>query len=92
MKDHVKASKTGSVEIKVSAAKEDREALLSSFQKCQTGQCGCPTAEYSKIENMDVAVDESSINIHIEPKLDETIDISEVEKCLAWTRDHVQRK
>jgi len=92
MKHQIKTTKTGSVEISVDVSEEERAKVMSSFEACQRGQCGCPTQAYSKVGKMDLTADEDGININLEPIDGAVIETAEVEKCMTWTKDQLQEK
>ena len=73
------------LKIEVRAAAGEQEQLLSEFQKCQQGQCSCPTEEYKKLDSMDLDVSDGAINIQLTAKESESIDLLEITRCLEHT-------
>ena len=82
MKHTVKTTQDGVVEIDVSAQSAERPKLMENLQQCQSGQCGCPTDAYDRIEDIALSQDATVIHMRLKPKDGETIDAAEVEKCL----------
>lgn len=80
-------SDTG-LEIEVSAKAGEKDLLLGEFQKCQQGQCTCPTEEYKKLEAMAVELDDGFIRIQLTPKEFQAFDKFEIARCL----EHTTRK
>lgn len=77
------------LKIEVKAPTEGQELLLSEFQKCQEGQCSCPTEEYKKLAAMELDVSDEVINIQLVAKDSETIDKEEIARCLEHTTNKV---
>ena len=91
MKSSIRKSPNGTMDIKVDAQPEQKAELLNGFQKCQNGQCGCPTDEYKNIENINVQDDGDTIHITLQAKADVDIDQAEVEKCLDWMKTETEK-
>jgi hypothetical protein len=89
MKYKIDEKETG-IDISVSDAKNDKQKLLDAFRECQEGRCSCPTDEYRKLASLEVAQDESGIQLHLKSKDGEVINKSEIEKCLAYTSERVK--
>ena len=79
----------GEVNIEVTETKGNQEKLLHAFQECQEGRCTCPTQEYSKLNSLEIDNDEDKIRLKLKPKPEEKFDISEVSKCLEYTKGKV---
>jgi len=80
------------IEIKISDVKENQEELLKSFELCQKGQCGCPTDEYKKLQNLNISSSENEIMLNLEAKDGEKLNKSEIEKCIDFTVKKVKKK
>ncbi|HKJ26316.1 MAG TPA: hypothetical protein VJ965_01645 [Anaerolineales bacterium] len=71
------------IEVKASAGQEQQ--LLDEFQKCQQGQCSCPTDEYKKLEKMDLDMKDGEIQIQLTAKQDQKFNREEITRCLEHT-------
>lgn len=63
----------------------EEQELLDELEKCQQGQCSCPTDEYKKLDSMELEQKEGSIKIQLTAKSDQTLDKEEITKCLEHT-------
>jgi hypothetical protein len=62
-----------------------QDQLLEAFEKCQSGQCACPTTEYGKLASMEVEQGEDLVRLRLEPKPGKRFDTSEIAACLEYT-------
>lgn len=91
MKHKIEPTNAGVVDIAVNVQGQEQAKLLDGLQQCQSGNCGCPTREYEKLDNIDVAADSNGVRIRLEAKPNAEIDTQEVEKCLNWMSDQVKK-
>ena len=78
------------IDISVTDAENDKQKLLEAFRECQEGRCSCPTNEYKKLASLEVAHDETGIQLRLKSKKGEVIDKTEIEKCMAYTSERVK--
>ncbi len=83
--------KKGGIDIKVADVEGDKEKLLEAFRECQEGRCSCPTAEYQKLQSLEVEQSGDCIDLRLKSKPGETIDKAEIEKCLGYTAERVKK-
>ena len=69
----------------------DPSAVLGALQECAQGRCTCPTSQYEKLESVDIAPGQDSVNIVLTPKAGETIDREAIDKCLEYTAGKTRR-
>lgn len=77
------------IEIDIKELEGKEVQLLEAFQECREGRCTCPTEEYQKVAAMTATNVDDQIQLSIKAKDDETIDTSEIEKCLDYTKKRV---
>ena len=87
MKRIVKSNSEG-LTIEVSDTSGQQEQLLAEFKACQEGRCSCPTNEYEKLDSLDIEAVSGNIRLTLKPKSGQTLDSSEIQKCL----DHTEKK
>ena len=73
------------LKIEISEIAGEQQQLLGEFQKCQQGQCTCPTDEYKKLEGMELKQNDEGIQIQLIVKADEKFDKEEITRCLDYT-------
>lgn len=78
------------VNIEVTESKGKQNKLLQAFQECQEGHCTCPIQAYSKLDALEIATDEDSIKLKLKSKPDAKFDLSEIGKCLEYTKGKVR--
>jgi len=83
------ATKQNGIQIDVADVKDKKEELLEAFNECSEGRCTCPTEEYKKLESLDIADGDDTIQLVLKAKAGEHIDTNEIEKCLDYTRKRV---
>jgi len=76
--------------IEVTESKGKQNRLLHAFRECQEGHCTCPTQEYSKLDALEIATDEDTIKLKLKSKPDLKFDLSEIGKCLEYTKGKVR--
>ena len=79
------------IKINVTDLNGKKEQLLEAFQECSEGRCTCPTQEYQRVESLDVISSDNVIQLSIQAKVDQEIDIAELEKCLEYTQRRVSQ-
>lgn len=89
MKSRVTRQSNG-VQIQVSEVGEHADQLMEAFQECREGRCSCPTTEYDKVASIDVAQSEDGISLTVTSKDGTQIDVAEIEKCLAHTKQRIE--
>ena len=89
MKYEVSTSQNGLI-INVEVPDKRKEKLLEEFSNCQQGKCSCPTEEYKKLESLSVENFEDKISLTLKPKLDQSFDINEINKCLNYTSSKIE--
>ena len=82
-------SNDDTLDIEVTAARENQDKLLQAFNECREGRCSCPTREYSKLDSMEIASNEDKISLKLKSKPGLKFDESEIGKCLEYTRGKV---
>lgn len=90
MKYNVDEKKDG-IDITVADVGNDKQKLLEAFRECQEGRCSCPTAEYKKLQSLEVEQGGDGIQLRLKSKPGETIDKAEIEKCLGYTAERVKK-
>lgn len=80
------------IDISVKNVKNNKDRLLAAFQECQEGRCSCPTSEYTKLESLEVALDDQGLRLRLTPKNGLQIDTSEIERCLLYTSERVEEE
>ena len=88
MQAHITKNQNG-LDIDIKELGGKKEQLLEAFQECSEGTCTCPTDEYKKLQALHVIDNGDTIQLSLEAKEGEHIDTSEIEKCLAYTRQRV---
>ena len=77
------------IDIDITDVEGKKDQLLEAFHECSEGRCTCPTQEYEKMETLEIADTENSIELSIRAKEGTEIDTKELEKCLEYTRKRV---
>lgn len=77
------------LEIEVTDVEGKVDKLVEAFQECSEGHCTCPTEEYKKVEKLEITESDDAIKLSITSKEDQHIEVSEIEKCLEYTRKKV---
>lgn len=80
------------IDISVADVKNSKQKLLEAFRECQEGRCSCPTEEYKKLASLEVEQNRDGIQLRLKSKLGETINKSEIEKCLDYTAMHMKKE
>ena len=73
------------IEIRVSDAAGHTSQLLQSMHECQSGQCGCPTDQYDKLDAIEVEAREDEVTVRLRPLPGERLDPDEIKACLDHT-------
>ena len=90
MKIKIDENKNG-IDISVDDVKNDRQKLLEAFRECQEGRCSCPTEEYKKLASLEVEQSAEGIQLRLKSRDGESIDKSEIERCLDYTAERVKK-
>ncbi len=83
--------KKGGIDITVADVTNNKQKVLEAFRECQEGRCSCPTEEYKKLDSLEIAQHGDEIKLHLKSKAGETIDKTEIEKCLNYTARRVKK-
>ena len=83
IKYNLKKSGNGVV---INVETDNQPKLLQAFQECKDGKCTCPTDEYKKLKSLSINEGEGEITLQLVAKENETISLSEIEKCLEHTK------
>lgn len=75
--------------VRISDIGAKRDELLEAFQECQEGRCSCPTEEYSKLDSLAIEEAGDAVQLRLKSKSGTRLDETEIDKCLAFTRDKV---
>jgi hypothetical protein len=89
---HAIESKGGEVSIRIEELGGRQADVLAALQACSEGRCSCPTPQYGKLDAIDVRPGEGTIDVRLTPKAGETIDLADIEKCLATTTEQANPK
>lgn len=73
----------------VSAPQQD--AVLAALQECAEGRCSCPTQQYGKVESLKIERSDAGVVVAMKLKAGETIDRSDIERCLDYTLDKASK-
>ena len=73
------------VTIELADVQGKQDELLQAFGECQTGQCSCPTDQYTKVADMQLDSSEQQITIQLRPRAGERFDTDEIAACLDYT-------
>lgn len=90
MKIKIDENKNG-IDISVDDVKNDGQKLLEAFRECQEGRCSCPTDEYKKLASLAVEQSAEGIQLRLKSRDGESIDKSEIERCLDYTTERVKK-
>ena len=88
---HVIMPESEGLTVEVSEIAEQQERLLTEFQACQEGRCSCPTAEYEKLESLEIARSAGKISLRLKAKAGQAFDRGEIERCLKHTARKLNR-
>ncbi len=80
-----------SVKITVEEVGSKQAELMKEFNECAEGRCSCPTAQYAKVESMQITPGEDRLSITLKAKPGEEIDQADINKCLEHTTRKVQK-
>lgn len=83
--------KKGGIDITVADVGNAKQELLEAFRECQEGRCSCPTAEYKKLQSLEIEQSGDGIQLRLKSKTGEAIDKSEIEKCMDYTAGRVKK-
>ena len=88
MKHQIKQEQ-GVVNVEIEQFEGKHEKVLAALQECQQGRCTCPTNEYEKLQTLDIENAADRIKLRLTPKPGQQLDLTEIEKCLAYTGEQV---
>ena len=84
MKYAIKGKPQG-LEIKIEQLGDKQNKVLESLQACAEGKCDCPTSQYEKLDSIQILPAGDSVSIELKAKAGETIEQSEIQRCLEYT-------
>ena len=90
MKYNIDENENG-LDISVDNIKDKKKELLQAFQECQEGHCSCPTEEFKKLESLHVEQADDAIKIHIKSRKEVKIDKAEINRCLDYTAERIEK-
>ena len=91
MKYTIKGKAEG-LEIEIEQLGGGQQKVLESLQECAQGKCSCPTSQYEKLDAIRVSPAADSVSIELKAKSGETIEESEIQKCLEYTARRAANK
>lgn len=71
--------------INAAVRSEEQQQLVEELAKCAAGKCTCPSAQYEKLEKIDVTSGQDGVSIVLKAKAGETIDRDDIKRCLEHT-------
>lgn len=84
MKYSIKPDSTG-LSIRVEQVGGKQEQLLDEFKECAEGRCACPTAQYGKLESIEIEPGPDKIDIKLKVQAGQKLEQGDIEKCLQHT-------
>jgi len=88
MKYSVNPTTTG-LQVSAEVAPEHQSKLLQEFGKCAAGTCSCPSTQYEKLSDINVTQTPNGVSVELTAKSGETIDQSDIARCLEHTSNLV---
>jgi hypothetical protein len=79
------------VKITVGEVGSKRAELIKELNECAEGRCSYPTAQYSKVVSMQIALEKDQLSITLKAKPGEKIDRGGINKCLEHTTQKVKK-
>jgi len=79
------------MDIQIFDIKTDKEKVLEALQECQEGRCSCPTDEYEKLESLSIEETEEGVELHLKSKQGNQLNKEEVERCLDYTKEQINK-
>lgn len=83
--DYKITEQKGGLRIDASVPPEEQQKLMTELAKCAAGTCSCPSTQYDKMEKIDVVPGQGGVAIDLKAKSGETIDRTDIERCLEHT-------
>ena len=90
MKYSVKPDRSG-LNIRVEQVGTRQKQLLEEFKECAEGRCTCPTAQYEKLESIEIAPGPDRIDIKLKAQAGQSIEQGDIETCLEHTTAKVAK-
>lgn len=78
------------VTMQVSDVGDRAPQVFASLQKCQQGQCSCPTDQYDRLEAIDVHAANGRITVNLRPRAGEQLDVDQLRACMDYTLDETR--
>ena len=75
--------------VKAKMRPEQAKRMLDELAKCANGTCSCKTAEYEKLDSMQMSQTESGLTLDLKAKPGQDLDASCVAECLDHTAAQV---
>ena len=75
--------------VKATMRPEQAKHMLDELAKCANGTCSCKTAEYEKLDSMQMSQTDSGLTLDLKAKPGQDLDASCVAECLNHTAAQV---
>lgn len=76
--------KPNGLQIHVQNTGGQEQGLLHALQECQDGRCSCPSAEYVKLQSMQVTVTPDTVDVDLQARSGTDLDPVAVQNCLDY--------
>jgi len=90
VKYSVKSDDSG-LNIRLEQVGTKQKELLEEFKECAEGRCTCPSAQYGKLESIEIAPGPDRIDIKLKAQAGQSIEQDDIEKCLQHTTAKVAK-
>jgi hypothetical protein len=90
MKFSIEQRATG-LRIDAQVAEGQRQALQEELAKCASGTYSCPSTQYEKLQSIEITPAPEGVVIDLKAKPGETVDASDVQRCLEHTAGLIRR-
>lgn len=91
MKSRISSHENG-IDIDLAGAEDQIVEVEKSFQDCRAGRCSCPSAEYEKIESLEIDKSKNNIRVSIKTRAGENVDVKAIASCLEYTLNRAEHK
>lgn len=79
------------LEVEISDIQGKEGQLLEAFRECSEGRCGCPTKEYTKLQDLRVEKDTGMLRLRLTARKGQQFDQAEIQRCLDYTDERIER-
>lgn len=80
------------VKITIGEVGSKHAELMKELNECAEGRCSCPTAQYAKVESMQIRPEQDRLRITLKAKPGEKIDQDDINNCLEHTTQKVKKQ